>query len=151
MDIEKKLLEKNIVLPAAPKPVGSYSPVVIHRGIAYLSGQVSKMPDGKVMGGKLGKDLSVVEGQKAARQCALNALSILKTFVGFDKIDRVIRLVGYVQSAPDFYEIPSVVNGASDLFLEILGENGIHARSSVGMQSLPMNAAVEIELTVGLK
>ena len=151
MDIEKILAEKGIVLPAAPKPVGSYTPVVISRGVAYLSGQVSKLPDGTILSGKVGKDLTLEEAKKAARQAAINALSALKDFVGFDKIDGILRIVGFVQTAPDFFEVPAVINGASDLFLDVFGEKGLHARSSVGVHTLPMNAAVEIELTVGLK
>ena len=119
--------------------------------LAFLSGQLSKDAQGKLLTGKVGKDLSLAEGQAAARLAALNALSIMKHLIGFKKIRRVVKMTGFVQTAPDFYEIPAVVNGASELFAEVMGEPGSHARSAVGMASLPMNAAVEIELVLELQ
>ncbi len=150
-DFIKRLRELQIDLPPAPKPVGSYTPVVIHGSLAFLSGQVSRLPDGKMFEGKVGKDISLIEAQQAARVAALNAVSLIENAVGWDRFDRVLRLVGYVQVDPSFTEIPQVINGASDLLKEIFGDAGIHARSSVGVASLPMNAAVEIELTLALK
>ena len=140
-----------IELPPPPKPVGSYHPVVIAGAQAFLSGQISKRPDGTVLAGKVGGDLTLAEGEEAARLASLNVLSVLKHFIGFEKLERILRVTGYVQTAPDFYEISKVMNAASDLFLQVLGEKGIHARSAVGMASLPLNAAVEIEVTVQLK
>lgn len=150
-EIEKKLQEMGLVMPPAPQPVGAYVPVVVSGRFAFLSGQVSKDGTGKILTGRLGQEVTVAEGQKAAQMAALNALSILHANVGLQRIERCIRLVGYVQAAPDFYAIPDVVNGASNLFLSVLGEKGRHARSAVGMASLPLNAAVEIELTVELR
>lgn len=151
MDIERKLLELGLSLPPAPKPVGLYQPVVVSGKLAFLSGQVSKDAEGKVLAGKVGKDLSLAEGQAAARLAALNALSIMKHLIGFEKISRMLKMTGFVQAASDFYEIPAVVNGASELLAGVFGEQGAHARSAVGMASLPMNAAVEIELILELK
>ncbi len=151
MNIEENLKKIGLQLPPAPKPVGLYQPVVVSGKLAFLSGQVSKDAEGKILAGKVGKDLSLAEGKAAARLAALNALSIMKHRIGFDKIRRVVKMTGFVQTAPDFYEIPAVVNGASELLAEVLGEEGAHARSAVGMASLPMNAAVEIELVLELK
>lgn len=151
MDIETKLKEMNLKLPPAPKPVGLYQPFVVSGKLVFLSGQVSKDAEGKVLAGKVGKDLSLAEGQTAARLAALNALSIMKHLIGFEKISRVVKMTGFVQAAPDFYEIPAVVNGASELLATAMGDRGTHARSAVGMSSLPMNAAVEIELVLELK
>jgi len=151
MNIESRLKELGFDLPPAPKPVGVYQPVVISGKLAFLSGQVSKDGAGKILAGKLGADLSLVQGQAAARLAVLNALSIMKHLIGFEKISRVVKMTGFVQASPDFYEIPAVVNGASELLVEVFGDKGTHARSAVGMTSLPMNAAVEIELILELK
>ncbi|MDD5225982.1 MAG: RidA family protein [Candidatus Omnitrophica bacterium] len=121
------------------------------RETGFLERQISKDAEGKILTGKVGKDLSLEQGQKAARLAALSALSIMKHLIGFEKIRRVVKMTGFVQTAPDFYEIPAVVNGASELLVEVLGEQGTHARSAVGMASLPLNAAVEIELILELK
>ncbi len=151
MDIEENLKIIGLVLPPAPKPVGLYQPFVVSGKLVFLSGQISKDADGKVLVGKVGKDLSLAGGQSAARLAALNALSIMKHLIGFGKISRVVKMTGFVQTAPGFYEIPAVVNGASELLAAVMGEQGVHARSAVGMASLPMNAAVEIELVLELK
>jgi len=148
---EEKITQLGLLLPPAPKPVGLYQPFVVSGNLAFLSGQLSKDAEGKILTGKVGKDLSLEQGQKAARLAALNALSIMKHLIGFEKIRRVVKMTGFVQTAPDFYEIPAVVNGASELLAEVMGEQGKHARSAVGMASLPMNAAVEIELVLELK
>ena len=151
MDYEAKIKQLGLVLLPPPKPAGSYQPVVVSGAFAFLSGQISKTADGKILSGKVGKDLTLEQGKEAARAAALNALSAIHHLIGFGKFERILRVVGYVQTAPDFYEIPAVVNGASDLFLEIFGPAGVHARSAVGMASLPLNAAVEIEVTLQVK
>ena len=151
MTPEEKITQSGLSLPPAPKPVGLYQPVVVSGKLAFLSGQISKDAVGKILAGKVGKDLTLAEGQAAARLAALNALSIMKHLIGFEKISRVVKMTGFVQAAPDFYEIPAVVNGASELFAEVMEEAGTHARSAVGVASLPMNAAVEIELILELK
>lgn len=151
MNIEKHLKELGLVLPPAPKPVGSYRPLIVSGNLAFLSGQISKTADGHLITGKVGKDVTVEKAQEAARVAALNVLSVIQHFVGFDRFEKIVKVVGYVQVAPDFYDLSSVTNGASDFFLEVLGESGIHARSSVGMATLPLNAAVEIDATILLK
>lgn len=151
MTPEEKITQLGLSLPPAPKPVGLYQPVVESGKLAFLSGQISKAADGKLLTGKVGTDLSLAEGRQAARLAALGALSVMKHLIGFEKISRVVKMTGFVQSAADFYEIPAVVNGASELLAEVLGDKGTHARSAVGMASLPMNAAVEIELILELK
>lgn len=147
----EKIKSLNLILPPPPKPVGSYHPVVFSNNQAFLSGQVSRRVDGSMIQGKVGKDLSLEQAVEAARVAALNAISLIQEFVKFEKFEKMIRLVGYVQCASDFYQIPSVVNGASDLFLEVFSQNGVHARSAVGMASLPLNAAVEIEVTLQIR
>ena len=151
MTPEEKLYELGLSIPPAPKPVGHYQPVVISGNLAFLSGQVSKDSKGKLLTGKVGKDLSLAEGQTAARLAALNALSVMKHLIGFDRIRRVVKMTGFVQTAPDFYQIPEVLNKASELLTAVMGEHGAHARSAVGMASLPLNAAVEIELILEVK
>lgn len=148
--VENKLKELGLVLPPAPQPVGAYVPMVVSGSWGFLSGQISKDAAGKVMTGCVGRDLNVEEGRKGAELAALNALSILKAHAGFGRVARCVRLVGYVQTERGFEAIPEVVNGASRIFLEVFGERGRHARSAVGMAALPLNAAVEIELTVEL-
>lgn len=145
------LLQLGIVLPPVPKPVGLYQPVVIAGKLAFLSGQISRDAEGKIVTGKVGKELSLEDGGKAAQLAALNALTIIKNLIGIEKIARIVKLTGFVQTAPDFYQIPDVVNKASEIFVQVFGEAGKHARSAVGMASLPANAAVEIELVVELK
>ena len=151
MNIKKNLKKLGLELPPAPKPSGLYHPFVVTGKLAFLSGQISKDAAGRVVTGKVGKDLTLAEGQAAARLAALNILSVMKQLIGFEKIHRIIKMNGFVQAAPDFYEIPAVVNGASELFTRVMGEQGAHARSAVGTASLPMNAAVEIELVLELK
>jgi enamine deaminase RidA (YjgF/YER057c/UK114 family) len=151
MTPDEKITHLGLSLPPAPKPLGIYQPFVVSGNLAFLSGQIPKDVDGKVVTGKVGKELSLEQGKAAARSAALNALSIMKHLIGFEKIRRIIKMTGFVNVAPDFYEIPAVVNGASELLAEVFGEAGSHARSAVGMASLPMNAAVEIELVVELK
>ncbi len=148
-EIQNKILK--LQLPPAPKPVGSYRPVVISKQLAFLSGQISRAADGKILAGKVGKDLSLEQGQEAAKIAALNVISVIHNLIGLDHFEKLLRVVGYVQASPDFYEISQVMNAASDLFLEVFGDKGLHARSAVGMASLPLNAAVEIEVTLQVK
>ena len=149
MSYEKKLQELGLKLPDPPKPAGSYRPVTIQGSLAFLSGQVSK-GEGKVISGKVGKDLDLAGGQQAARAAALNVISLIRGEIGFDRFARLLRVTGFVQCDPSFSDIHLVMNGASDLFVEVFGANGVHARSAVGMASLPLNAAVELEVTVAL-
>ena len=145
--IEDKLKSLGITLPTPPKPAGSYIPVVITNKMAFVSGQIP-IQDGKVVfTGKVSKDISVEEAQKAARLCVINGLAQLKAELGsLDKISKIVRVSGFVNSLPEFTDQPKVINGASDLLYEIFGEKGRHARIAVGVASLPLNSAVEVDL-----
>ncbi len=151
MTPEEKIIQLGLSLPPAPKPAGLYQPCVVSGNLVFLSGQISRDIAGKILEGKVGDGLSLAQGQEAAKLAALNALSIMKNTIGFSKIARIVKMTGFVQTAPDFHEIPAVLNKASELFAEVMGEPGAHARSAVGVTSLPLNAAVEIELVLELK
>lgn len=144
--IEARLTELNITLPTPPEPVASYVPFVVVGGLVHISGQVSVDASGGIKG-KLGANVSLEQGQAAARLCGLNLLAQLKAACGGD-LDRVIRAVklgGFVNVTPDFDPIPQVVNGCSDLIAEVLGDAGKHARSAVGVANLPLGFAVEVD------
>ena len=145
MDINSTLIDKGIVLPDAPPPAANYIPFVKIDKLVFISGQVSQNEDGFIKG-VLGKDLDVEQGYSAARQCGISLLAQLKNAVKGDlnKVTKVVKLGGFVNSASDFTEQPSVVNGASDLFVELFGEKGRHARTAVGA-NLPLGVAVEID------
>ena len=147
--IDERLRALNILLPSPPKPAGSYVPIVITGNLAFLSGQIP-IKDGKVIyAGKVSKDLSVEDAQKAARLCIINALAQIKTELrSLDRISKIVRVSGFVNSPPEFTDQPKVINGASDLLFEIFGQNGQHTRLAVGVSSLPLNSAVEIDLIV---
>ena len=145
MDINATLIDKGIVLPDAPAPAANYIPYVKIGKLVFVSGQVSQNENGFIKG-VLGKDLNVEEGYDAARQCAISLLAQLKSAVNGDlnKVTKVVKLGGFVNSAPEFTEQPSVINGASDLLVELFGERGRHARTAVGA-NLPLGVAVEID------
>lgn len=144
--IEKRLIELGLTLPNASAPVANYVPAVESQGLLYLSGQIPRGPEGPEFLGRLGAGLSVEEGAAAARLCALALLAQARATLGdLDRIKRVVKLVGFVNSAPDFLDQPKVINGASDFFVEVFGEAGRHARSAVGVASLPLGVAVEVE------
>ena len=145
MDIAARLKALGLALPPAPKPQGSYVPSVRTGNLVYVAGQLP-LRDGKLAyAGKVGKDLGIEEAKEAARLCFLNALAALAFSADLSKVTRVVRLGGFVQCVDGFTEQALVVNGASDLAKEIFGEAGAHARASVGMHALPLNAAVELE------
>jgi enamine deaminase RidA (YjgF/YER057c/UK114 family) len=147
--IENSLSKLNLSLPEAPKPVAAYIPAKQAGKLVFTAGQLPMVNGELISKGLLGQDVSVEEANKAARICTLNALAAIKGVIGdLDRIKQVVRVVGYVASIPTFSQQPAVVNGASELLLEIFGDTGKHARSAVGMAALPMNASVEIELTV---
>jgi enamine deaminase RidA (YjgF/YER057c/UK114 family) len=147
--IELKIKELGILLPEAPKPVAAYIPAKQSGKLVFTAGQLPMVQGELISKGLLGQDVEIEEANKAARICTLNALAAIKGVIGdLDRIKQVVRVVGYVASVPTFTQQPAVVNGASELLLEIFGENGKHARSAVGMAVLPLNASVEIELTV---
>ena len=145
--IDEKLASLNIILPSPPKPAGSYVPVVITGKLAFVSGQIP-IKDGKVAFlGKVPKDISVDETQKAAKLCIINALSHLKNELGsLDRISKIVRVSGFVNSTPEFIDQPKVINAASDLIYEIFGSKGQHSRIAIGVSSLPMNSCVEIDI-----
>jgi enamine deaminase RidA (YjgF/YER057c/UK114 family) len=145
--VEKKLQELGISLPKPPAPIANYVPFVRTGNLLTVSGQICLDGDGKLVAkGQLGGTVSIGDGQKAARVCAINLLAQLKVALGdLDKVVRVIRLGGFINSAPGFGDGPKVMNGASDLMVEAFGDKGKHARSTVGVAALPGDAAVEVE------
>jgi len=144
--IASRLEEKGITLPEAAPPAANYFPYVISGSLLHVSGQLP-LEDGKlVVTGRLGKEVDVASGQKAAQLCAINILAQAKAALGdLDKIGRLVKINGFVASTPDFISHHLVINGASNLLADILGERGKHARAAVGTASLPLNAAVEVE------
>ncbi len=148
MSAESRLAELKLELPPAPKPVAVYKPLVVVDRMAYVSGHGPLKPDKTLIIGRVGSDLTLEQGKAAARQVGLAILATLKSELGsLDRVKRVIKILGMVNSAQDFLDHPKVINGCSELFAEIWGpENGIGARSAVGMGPLPGNIAVEIEV-----
>jgi enamine deaminase RidA (YjgF/YER057c/UK114 family) len=145
--IEDKLRELGVTLKSAPAPVANYVPFVRTGNMLVVSGQLCFDGDGKLAAtGKLGGGVSIESGQKAARACAVNLLAQVKAALGnLDKVVRVVRLGGFINSAPDFLDGPKVMNGASDLMVAAFGDKGRHARTTVGVAVLPADAAVEVE------
>lgn len=144
--IDARLGALGITLPAAPAPVPNYVPTVRTGSLLFVSGQISRTEDGRVLAGKLGGGVDVEAGRAAARVCALNILAQARAALGsLDRIQRIVKLTGFVNAVPAFTDHPSVVNGCSDLLVEILGEKGRHTRSAVGVAGLPLDAAVEVE------
>ncbi|HEX2975394.1 MAG TPA: RidA family protein [Bacteroidales bacterium] len=150
-NVEARLEELKLVLPPAPKPVGVYKPVLIIDKVLYVSGQGPMRNDGSLITGRLGDTMTLEEGKLAARQVGLTMLSTIKNQTGdLNKIKRIIKVIGMVNSTPDFGQHPAVINGFSELMAEVFGEdNGIGVRSAVGM-FLPMNIAVEVEASFEL-
>lgn len=141
-----RLSALNLTLPPAPAPVANYVPYLIAGDLLYISGQISKTADGSVLSGRLGADLAVEQGQEAASACALNILAQAHAALGrLDRIAHVLRITGYVNATPDFSDHPLVINGASDLLVNVLGEAGRHTRVAVGVAGLPGGCAVEID------
>ncbi|GAA2887542.1 RidA family protein [Nonomuraea rubra] len=144
---EQRVEELGFTLPSPAKPAGSYLPAVRTGDLLYTSGQVPVVEGKLHQTGKLGVDLGVDEGKAQARICVLNALAALKAELGeLSRVRRIVKLTVFVASAPDFTEQPQVANGASDLLAEVFGDQGRHARSAVGVASLPLDAPVEVEL-----
>ena len=148
--IEQRLREIGATLPAAGTPAGNYVPHVITGNLVYLSGQVPLENGARKFIGKVGKELSPEDGQKAARLCALNLLARLKAACDgdLDRVVRCVKLTGFVNAAPEFGDHPKVINGASDLLVQLFGEKGKHTRVAVGVSSLPLDSAVEIDLII---
>ncbi|GAB1477584.1 RidA family protein [Paracoccaceae bacterium] len=144
--IETRLAELGVTLPDAPAPAANYVPFVVVGKLVHISGQISANAAGQIKG-RLGADMSVEQGAEAARACAISLLAQLKKACGGDlsRVVRAVKLVGFVNSTPDFTDQPKVINGASDFMVAALGEAGRHARSAVSAASLPFGVAVEIE------
>lgn len=147
--IDEKLTSLNISLPLAPKPAGSYVPVTITNNLAFVSGQIP-IKDGKVQfQGKVPSTISIDDAQKAAKLCIINVLAQLKAEIGtLDRVSRIVRVSGYVNSSDDFAEQPKIINAASDLLVEIFGDKGRHSRTAVGVACLPFNSSVEIDAII---
>jgi enamine deaminase RidA (YjgF/YER057c/UK114 family) len=149
--IEARLAELGLTLPAAPNPVANYVPYAITGNLLFISGQISKAGDGTIVSGTLGSDVTLENGQAAARLCALNILAQAKAALGdLDRIAQVVRLTGFVAATAAFTDHPKVVNGASDLMVEVLGDKGKHTRAAVGVASLPMGSAVEVDAILAI-
>lgn len=149
MKIEENLKEMGLNLPEAPKPVASYVPFVRTGNLVYTSGQICLANGELKYKGKAGREYTVEEAYEAAKLCCLNALAVVKSAIGdLDRVKRVVKVVGFVNSAPGFNAQPKVVNGASDLLVKVFGEAGRHARSAVGCSDLPMDTTVEVEMVV---
>ena len=150
MSAEKRVAELGLDLSNVPVPIANYVPSVRTGNLVFLSGQGPAKPEGGMVTGKLGRDISIEEGYAAARLVAIGLLSALRAEIGsLDRVTRVVKLLGMVNGTTEFTDQPAVVNGASDLLVEVFGEErGKHARSAVGMGSLPMGISVEVELIV---
>ena len=146
---EERLRELNITLPTPPQPVANYVNGVRAGNLIFLAGKGPKYPDGRELTGKLGGNITIDQGYEGARQTAINQLSVLKEMLGdLNKVKRIVKVLGLVNSSPNFIDQPKVVNGFSDLMVDVFGEKGKHARAAVGVNSLPRGQAVEIELVV---
>jgi enamine deaminase RidA (YjgF/YER057c/UK114 family) len=148
VNVSARLGQLGVTLPQVVAPLASYVPAVRTGNLVYTSGQLPTESGKLTRTGKVGAEVSPEEGKALARICALNALAAVGSVVGIDAVTRVVKVVGFVASAPGFNGQPSVVNGASDLLTEVFGDNGAHARSAVGVSELPLDAPVEVELIV---
>ena len=149
MTIEEKLKELGIELKTPPSPVANYIPVQQTGNLIYLSGQGPRNESGDFISGKVGSDIKAEEAYELARNTAINLVSAMKSYLGsLDKVKKIVKVFGMVNSTSDFTDHPKVINGCSDFFVEVFGDKGRHARSAVGMGSLPNNMAVEIEIIV---
>jgi enamine deaminase RidA (YjgF/YER057c/UK114 family) len=150
--IEAKLAQLGFPLPAVAKPVAAYVPAVITGNLCFTAGQLPFVDGALPKAGKVGRDVSAEDAKDLARLCALNALAAVKLEIqDLDRITRIVKLVGFVSVVPEFTAIPGVMNGASEFLVEVFGDAGIHARSSVGVPALPLDSAVELELIVEFK
>ncbi len=148
-EIEARLANMGLTLPAAPAAVANYAPTLMAGDLLFVSGQIAKAADGTVITGAVGQDVTIEVGQQAARLCALNILAQTKAALGtLDRIAQIMRLTGFVNSGAGFADHPKVINGASDLMVEVLGDKGRHTRAAVGASGLPANTAVEIDAII---
>lgn len=151
MSVLDRLKAAGVTLPEARPPVANYVPFVITGNLLFISGQVSTSPEGLIKG-RLGEDMTLEQGQQAARYCAINLIAQMQAALGdLERVTRVVKLGGFVNAAKDFVEIPKIVNGCSDLMVEAFGDKGRHARSAVACPVLPMGVAVEVDAVVEFK
>lgn len=151
MSIDARLAELGITLPEPAAPVAAYVPVVVAEGLAHVSGQVS-IVGGQLLKGRLGEDLSLEQGVEGARACGLMILAQLKAALGsLDRVERIVKLGAFINSTADFTDQPKVANGASELMAEVFGDAGKHARSAIGVPSLPLGVAVEVDAIVAVR
>lgn len=147
--IEKRLKEMGIVLPEPPKPAAVYVPAMTVGNLVFTSGNDCRVNGVFLYEGKLGEDLTIEQGQEAARQTMINLLAVLKVHIGnLDRIKKIVKVLAFVNSSPDFVEQPYVINGASEFLEDVFGEKGKHARSAIGTSNLPFNIPVEVEIIV---
>lgn len=152
MSIDNRLAELGITLPKPAAPVASYVPAVESGGLLHISGQISVAEDGNLILGRLGEDMNLERGIEAARRCGIMLLAQIEAALGsLDRVERIVKLGAYVNSAPNFTDQPKVANGASELMQEVFGEAGRHARSAVGVTVLPLGVAVEVDAIVAVK
>jgi len=144
--VEARLKDLGVVLPEAPRPVANYVPSLRSGDLLFISGQISMDVDGNIISGQVGADVSVNQGQAAAKRCAILILAQTKAALGsLDQVAQVVKVTGFVNATADFADHPKVINGASDFMVEVFGDKGRHTRAAVGVSSLPMNCAVEID------
>jgi len=152
MSIENRIAELGIILPQPAAPVASYVPSVEHAGLLHISGQISFAEDGSLITGRLGEDMDVEAGIAAARRCGIMLVAQMKAALGsLDRVERVVKLGVFVNSAPGFTDQPKVANGASELMQDVFGDPGRHARSAVGVTVLPLGVAVEVDAIVAVR
>ena len=151
MNASVRLGQLGVTLPQVAAPLASYVPAVRTGNLVYTAGQLPMEAGKLARTGKVGAEIPPEEGKALARICAINALAAVDSLVGIDSVTRVVKVVGFVASAPGFHGQPSVVNGASDLLAGVFGDNGAHARSAVGVAELPLDAPVEVELIVEVR
>ena len=150
--VEERLKAVGLVLPVPATPTFQYIPVTVHAGVAYISGQLPKEGEEVRITGKVGADVDLETAQRAARICILQGLSCLKAAIGsLENVEQILKVSGFVASAPGFVQQPRVLDAASKLLVELFGERGRHARSAIGVAELPRNAPVEIEMTVAVR
>lgn len=148
MNIESRLAQLGLTLPEAPSPLAAYVPAVRTGDLIFVSGQVPLIQGKLQFKGRCGDELMIEDAKEAARTAVLNALAVVKSQVPLDEVVRIVKVTGFVASTPDFFDHPQVVNGASELLVEIFGDAGRHSRAAVGVSALPLGAPVEIEMIV---
>jgi len=147
--VDEKCKSLGLVVPKSPEPKGNYIPVTRVGNILYLCGHIPQQENGELIKGKLGEDFSIEQGYESARTCAINILGTLQRELGtLDRVKRILKVVGFVNCTGNFVDTPAVINGASDLFAQVFGDSGRHARSAIGSNALPLNIATEIECIV---